>query len=39
LQIAHHGIVLESGKIVLRGNSKELLSSDEVRKSYLGELD
>jgi len=37
LQIAHQGIVLETGKVVLQGSSKELLSSDEVRKAYLGD--
>lgn len=37
LQIAHHGIVLETGHIKLRGSAKELLGSDEIRKAYLGE--
>jgi len=37
LQIAHRGIVLETGKIVMSGPAKDLLSSDEVRKAYLGE--
>lgn len=37
LQIAHHGIVLETGKVVLSGPARELLASDEVRKAYLGE--
>ena len=37
LEIAHEGIVLETGKVVLRGPSKDLLNSDEVRKAYLGE--
>ncbi len=37
LQRAHHGYVLEVGKIVLTGTGKELLASDEVRKAYLGE--
>ncbi len=36
LQIAHHGLVLESGRIALQGTAKELLGSDEVRRSYLG---
>jgi branched-chain amino acid transport system ATP-binding protein len=36
LQVAHHGLVLESGRIVLQGPAKELLVSDEVRRSYLG---
>ncbi|MDC5695876.1 ABC transporter ATP-binding protein [Intrasporangium calvum] len=37
LQRANHGYVLEVGKIVLKGSGKELLTSDEVRKAYLGE--
>ena len=37
LSLATHGYVLEVGKIVLKGTGKELLSSDEVRKAYLGE--
>jgi branched-chain amino acid transport system ATP-binding protein len=36
LQIAHRGIVLETGKIVLTGDSKTLLASEEIRKAYLG---
>ena len=37
LQIAHRGVVLETGRVSLQGPAKELLSSDEVRKAYLGE--
>jgi branched-chain amino acid transport system ATP-binding protein len=37
LQIAHHGVVLETGKVILKGLAKDLLTSDEVRKAYLGE--
>jgi branched-chain amino acid transport system ATP-binding protein len=37
LQRANHGYVLEVGKIVLKGTGQELLTSDEVRKAYLGE--
>lgn len=37
LQIAHQGIVLETGKISTLGPAQELLKSDEVRKAYLGE--
>jgi len=37
LTIAHQGIVLETGKVVLKGPAKELLASDEIRKAYLGE--
>jgi len=36
LQIAHYGIVLESGSVKLQGPAKDLLKSDEVRKAYLG---
>jgi len=36
LQVAHHGLVLESGRIALQGPARELLVSDEVRRSYLG---
>lgn len=37
LSLADHGHVLEVGRIVLRGTGRELLTSDEVRKAYLGE--
>ncbi len=37
LQIAHKGVVLETGKVALQGPAQELLASDEVRKAYLGE--
>jgi branched-chain amino acid transport system ATP-binding protein len=37
LKLAHYGLVLETGKIVLQGPASELLKSDEVRKAYLGE--
>ena len=36
LAISDRGYVLETGKIVLSGTGKELASSDEVRKAYLG---
>ena len=36
LAIADRGYVLETGKIVLSGTGKELATSDEVRKAYLG---
>ena len=36
LAIADRGYVLETGKVVLSGTGKELLESEEVRKSYLG---
>nr|WP_269747509.1 ABC transporter ATP-binding protein [Janibacter melonis] len=37
LKIATKGYVLEVGKIVTEGTGEELLTSDEVRKAYLGE--
>ncbi len=37
LKLATKGYVLEVGKIVTSGTGPELLSSDEVRKAYLGE--
>ncbi|MCX8084098.1 MAG: ABC transporter ATP-binding protein [Calditerrivibrio sp.] len=36
LSIAHRGYVLETGKITLEDNAKNLLNNDEVRKAYLG---
>ena len=36
LAISDRGYVLETGKIVLAGTGKELASSEEVRKAYLG---
>ena len=36
LSIAHRAYVLETGRISLSGDAKELAASDEVRKAYLG---
>lgn len=36
LSIADRGYVLETGRIVLSGTGQDLLTSDEVRKAYLG---
>ncbi len=36
LEISDRGYVLESGKIVLEGSGKELLSNPKVRAAYLG---
>ena len=36
LSIAHHGFVMESGRIALSGSGKELLANPDVRKAYLG---
>jgi branched-chain amino acid transport system ATP-binding protein len=37
LSIAHRAYVLETGEVVMQGDAKELASSPEVRKAYLGE--
>lgn len=37
LEVAHYGLVLETGKVVMQGPSRELLNSEEIRKAYLGE--
>lgn len=37
LSISDRGYVLETGKIVLEGNSEELLNNDSIKKAYLGE--
>jgi len=36
LKIASRGYVLENGRIVMEGVSEELLSSDHIKKAYLG---
>lgn len=36
LKIANYGYVLETGKIVLEGQADNLLSDDQVKKTYLG---
>lgn len=36
LSIANRGYVLETGKIILEGTGKELLTNPEVKKAYLG---
>ena len=36
LSIADRGYVIETGKIVLQGTGAELLTSEEVKKAYLG---
>ncbi len=37
LSIANRAYVLETGKIVLDGDAKELMNNDSVKKAYLGE--
>lgn len=36
LSIADRAYVLETGKVVLEGDAKELLNNDDVKKAYLG---
>jgi branched-chain amino acid transport system ATP-binding protein len=36
LQIAHQGLVLETGRITKQGSASDLLSSDAIQKAYLG---
>ena len=36
LSIANRAYVLETGKIVLSGDAKELLGNEEIKKAYLG---
>ncbi len=38
LKISHRAYVLENGLVKLSGLAKELLSNDEVKKAYLGEI-
>ncbi len=37
LHVAHRGLVMQTGEIVLGGTAKELLASERVRQFYLGE--
>ena len=36
LSIAHHGYVIQTGRIVMQGSGHELANNDEVKKAYLG---
>lgn len=36
LQFAQRGYVLESGNLVIEGNSEDLLTDPQVKKAYLG---
>jgi branched-chain amino acid transport system ATP-binding protein len=36
LRVAHHGYVLEVGRIVMSERAAVLAASDDVRKAYLG---
>ena len=37
LSIADRAYVLETGKVVLEGNAKDLLENDSIKKAYFGE--
>jgi branched-chain amino acid transport system ATP-binding protein len=37
LKIAHHGYVLETGRVVLEGVGAELLANSQLQQAYLGE--
>lgn len=37
LSIADRAYVLETGKIVLSGDAKDLMNDDSIKKAYLGE--
>jgi branched-chain amino acid transport system ATP-binding protein len=37
LNLAHRGYVLETGNLVLKGECKELLDDERVKKAYLGQ--
>jgi branched-chain amino acid transport system ATP-binding protein len=36
LSLSNKGYVLETGKVVIEGNAKELQDNEHVRKAYLG---
>jgi branched-chain amino acid transport system ATP-binding protein len=36
LMITRHGYVLENGRLVLEGLSKDLITNEKVKKAYLG---
>ena len=36
LSISNRAYILETGEVVMSGDAKELLQSDDVRKAYLG---
>ncbi len=37
LRLAHRGYVLETGRVVLQGESDDLITDDRVKKAYLGQ--
>lgn len=36
LELSHRAYVLENGKVVIEGNSEEMMKDDKVREAYLG---
>jgi branched-chain amino acid transport system ATP-binding protein len=36
LSIAHHGYVIQTGRIVMQGSGESLLNDEQVKKAYLG---
>jgi len=36
LSIANRAYVLETGRVVMSGDAKELMENDKVKKAYLG---
>ena len=36
LAIAHHAYIMEAGRIVMEGTSRELMGREEIRRAYLG---
>jgi branched-chain amino acid transport system ATP-binding protein len=36
LEIANKGYVIETGETVLKGDSKDLMGNEDLRKAYLG---
>ena len=36
LSIAHHGYVIQTGRIVMQGSGQSLLNDEQVKKAYLG---
>lgn len=36
LRFAHHGYILENGRVVMEGNAKELANNEDVKEFYLG---
>lgn len=38
LSIADRGYVIETGKVIIKGNAKEMLKDENIKKAYLGSL-